>query len=766
MSVNTDTAEIATLNIRCPVVAMSTPPETVAGYQLVERLGTGGMGVVYRGVYGDATAAVKLIRHDYCPPGTHARFAAEWRALARMNHPNISKLLSTGCLPEGQPYFIMEYIQGQSLVRHCDTHRLDIPRRLELFAQICDGVHHAHQKGILHRDLKPGNVLVTNIDGQFVPKIIDFGLARPVDETEQRAEHTLAGMILGTPQYMAPEQTLGNPNDVDTRTDVYSLGAILYELLTGTPPIGKVEPHADPASLLSRVRSLDTEPPSQRVAATDNNDTIAIARGTTPLRLMRELRGDLGRVVLKAIQPDRENRYDSVAALAVDIRHVLAHEPVSVVRATPMQRIRKFVKRYPVATASVAVALLAIILGGLASTIGMVRAWDAERLAQQRLTELDAAKAEVERTLRESESAREAAEELNRRHRSLSAMYNDPRTIWRRPSPFEDQKTLAELRSVAKRLLSDSAIDPQRHIWLQTTFASIAAVLSCKEDALEQQREALRCAAAFYGEESPHTVGFRAHLMQMCGDFQEWGELEPLLKRMAASYERMYGPRSPELISVQFAIADLYSQTNRDQLAIEQYRKTLVTGRAVMTLNDPMVFQNVLAYARLLAEEGGPEAVPEVKALMRDAKPYADKVCTKKFDSFADQLEEIGQIAFLIHDYEAAERTFRELIAYRLQHEPGAWDVHYTRSRLSSVLLAKKQVADAEKLALESFHSLVEYRREQGKIPNNIISRALDRVVDIYYRTGRLDQAKQWEQQRWDYIRERAPRPRKSISTP
>ena len=308
----------------------------VAGrYKLLQPIGEGGMGSVWMAEQTEPVkrkVAVKLIRAERGSSTTIlARFEAERQAIALMDHPNIAKLLDAGTTADGVPFFVMELVKGIPLNQFCDEHKLDVPERLALFTQVCSAVQHAHQKGIIHRDLKPTNILVESHDGKPVPRVIDFGLAK-ASSGMQLSEHTLFtgfGAVLGTPLYMAPEQATFNAVDVDTRADLYSLGVVLYELLTGSTPVTRETfKHAALDEMLRLIREQDAEAPSNRLSSTDARPAIAANRHTDPAKLSRFLKGELDWIVMKALAKERDRRYESANGLARDIERFLKHEPV------------------------------------------------------------------------------------------------------------------------------------------------------------------------------------------------------------------------------------------------------------------------------------------------------------------------------------------------------------------------------------------------------------------------------------------------------
>jgi serine/threonine protein kinase len=350
----------------------------IGPYKLLRKLGEGGMGQVW---LADQTApvrrrvALKLIRADMYDQSVLHRFQSEQQSLAMMDHPAIAKVFDAGTTPAGQPYFAMEYVEGSPINVYCDQKRLSIRERLELFARVCEGVQHAHQKAVLHRDLKPGNILVVELDGKAVPRIIDFGLAKATAPSmESEAFFTQVGIFLGTPGYMSPEQADPGIIDVDTRTDVYSLGVVLYELLTGSLP-------SDTASwkklrldeVLRKLRDEDPPRPSTKVTAERATAASrALARKTVPTQLAGLLRGDLDWITLKAVEKQRERRYATPSDLAADIARYLQNRPVAAGPASALYRVHKFVRRNGTVVA-LAALIGAVSIAGIVGTLVQAR---------------------------------------------------------------------------------------------------------------------------------------------------------------------------------------------------------------------------------------------------------------------------------------------------------------------------------------------------------------------------------------------------------
>src|SRR5262245_29762905 len=391
------------------------PGTTVGPYKLIEQIGEGGMGTVFMAEQTEPVrrmVAVKIITPGMDSRQVLARFDAERQALAIMDHPNIAKVLDAGTtgtpspLPlspkggeeesvplapaggeglevrgSGRPYFVMELVRGVPITKYCDEHYLTPRQRLELFIPVCSAIQHAHQKSVIHRDLKPSNILIALYDDQPVPKVIDFGVAKAIGRrlTEETL-HTGFGAVVGTVEYMSPEQASFNQLDVDTRSDIYSLGVLLYELLAGSPPFTRQAlTQVGVLEMLRVIREQEPTKPSTKLGTAEGLPTLAANRGTEPAKLTKLMRGELDWIVMKALEKDRNRRYETANGLARDVQRYLADEQVLACPPSVGYRFRKFSRRHKASIVTVAAVAVALIAGIMIATWQAIRARDAER---------------------------------------------------------------------------------------------------------------------------------------------------------------------------------------------------------------------------------------------------------------------------------------------------------------------------------------------------------------------------------------------------
>src|SRR5262245_22769983 len=354
-----------------------SPGTAIGPYKLIQQIGEGGMGTVWMAQQTEPVkrlVALKLIKAGMDTRQVVARFEAERQALALMDHPNIAHVLEAGTtkgepggVSPGRPYFVMELVQGVPITKYCDDQRLTPRQRLELFVPVCHAIQHAHQKGVIHRDIKPSNVLVALYDDRPVPKVIDFGVAKAAGRAlTERTLDTGVGAVVGTVEYMSPEQASCDQLDIDTRSDIYSLGVLLYELLAGSPPFSRKElAQAGVLEMLRVIREQEPPAPSTKLSTADGLPTLAANRGTEPAKLTKLVHGELDWIVMKALEKDRNRRYETASAFAADVQRYLQDEPVLAGPPSSLYRFRKFARRHKRAVLTASVVVVAAVAGAL-----------------------------------------------------------------------------------------------------------------------------------------------------------------------------------------------------------------------------------------------------------------------------------------------------------------------------------------------------------------------------------------------------------------
>ena len=488
--------------LRAPLPIL--PALSIGPYRLLERIGEGAMGEVYLAEQVRPVArrvALKVIKPGMDSREVIARFESERQTLALMSHPSIAHIIDAGTTDAGRPYFAMEYVPGVPVTQYCDRHRLDIDARLELFLQICGAVQHAHQKGVIHRDLKPSNLLVADLDGKPVPKVIDFGISKAMSSLHEPGRaHTRMGHLIGTPEYMSPEQAQLSPLDVDTRSDIYSLGVVLHELLTGILPFNASASTATPAELVQELLTHDPAAPSTRVnVQAPELQAAAAARQMSVRQLAARLSGDLDWIVLKTLEKDRNRRYASPSELAADIRRHMANQPVTAGPPSAVYRMRKFATRHRLA--------LALVGGVFAATVafGVLMARQAREIAVQR----DEAKFQAQRAEASSEFMSLMLEEVGPGGRALTSAELLQRGVELLDKRYGDDPAFSArmLLQMARRFMDIGSTDKQAEL-----LARAEALALEVEGRRTARRRALRDRAFGARCESPRPgEGAHAH---------------------------------------------------------------------------------------------------------------------------------------------------------------------------------------------------------------------------------------------------------------
>jgi eukaryotic-like serine/threonine-protein kinase len=538
-------------------------PDEIAGtvigrYHLLQKIGEGGMGEVWLAEQKEPVrrrVALKLVKAGMNSREVIARFESERQALALMDHPAIAKVFDAGSTPEGAPYFVMEYVAGVPITNYCDNHRLNTRERLDLFMRVCEGVQHAHQKAIIHRDLKPSNILVINVDGRAAPKIIDFGVAKAL--TQKLTADTMftrVGALLGTPQYMSPEQADSAGEDIDTRTDVYSLGIILYELLAGAPPLDLRRIAFD--EFLRRLREEEPSKPSTKIRTQDAATSTALAhkRQTEPLALAKEIRGDLDSITLKALEKERSRRYGSPSDLAADIGRHLNNEAVLAVPPSAAYRARKFARRYRVALAT-AGAFLLVLLAAAGISV-----WQSIRATKQR-DRADAAAA----------SAQAVNDFLQN---DLLAQAGASSQVGPSAKPDPDLKVRTALDRAAARIAGKFDRQPEVEAAIRETIGQTYTDLGLYPEAQKQLDHALDLYRRVLGAENPKTLQTMNRLGETAARQGKYPEAEAIFSRTLGIQRRVVGPEHPDTLLSMNNLASSYFYQGKSAEAEALYRQT------------------------------------------------------------------------------------------------------------------------------------------------------------------------------------------------
>ncbi|WZP00902.1 serine/threonine-protein kinase [Isosphaeraceae bacterium EP7] len=491
-------------------------PGTVIGlYKLREVIGEGGMGTVYlaeQTIPVRRWVALKVIKPGMGSKQVVARFEAERQVLAMMDHPNIARVLDAGMTPVGHPYFVMELVRGLPISEYCDRQQLSVAERLELFVLVCRAVQHAHQKGIIHRDLKPSNVLVTVIDGVGVPKVIDFGVAKAAGQAlTDNTVYTGFHQFVGTPLYVSPEQAELSGVDVDTRSDIYSLGVLLYELLTGTTPFDSETLKRAAFDEMRRIiREEEPQRPSTRLSSLgDNLSAVSARRKADPRRLGTSMKGELDWVVMKALEKDRRRRYETANDFAADVMRHLNDQPVEACPPTARYRLGKFARRHRIALTTTALVGGALLAGVAASVAMAIRAAEAER---QTASSLEQARGSLAEAGRQRALARRAVDEMYTQVAQKWLSREGARTPLQREFL---EKALAFYEAFAR----ERADDPKARAEVGQAAARVGEIrshLGLSAEAMEAHRRALDVFRLLAGE-FPGEPEYRRGVAQSLG---------------------------------------------------------------------------------------------------------------------------------------------------------------------------------------------------------------------------------------------------------
>jgi eukaryotic-like serine/threonine-protein kinase len=598
-----------------PVTSSSLAVDRVfAGrYKLRQKLGEGGMGEVWVTDQIEPVqrrVALKVVRIGHDTDKMLARFEQERQALAVMDHPNVAKVLDAGVDEAGRPFFVMELIKGVAITDYCDAEKLSPRQRIELFIPVCHAVQHAHQKGIIHRDLKPSNILVGLYDDRAVPKIIDFGVAKATGlRLSEQSIYTEIGSLIGTLEYMSPEQAEPNNLDIDTRSDIYSLGAVLYELLTGTVPFTRKElQSAAFVEMLRIIKEVEPPKPSTRLSGSGTLPSVAAVRRTEPSKLVALLRGELDWIVVKCLEKGRARRYATANALAIDLQRYLANETVAARPPSAGYRFRKFLRRNR-ALVSAAAIMLILLLGGIVGTsIGLVRANQARHDEAERAEGERRAKLSAEKRLAQIEKGIEI----------LGSIFEniDPNAEEKEGRPL--RMILADrLDQAAAELDGETVGDPVMMARLQDRLGQSYLGLGHYDKAVPLFAKAVATRRAEYGEDDPRTLRSMSGLATAYHQSGKVKKAIELLEYVRDVQLRTIGPKNRDTLRTQNELGWMLWLTGEPKKAVELLEHVRDERVALFGENDEDTIDTYRGLGNAYTSIGKrPEAIESAKKML------------------------------------------------------------------------------------------------------------------------------------------------------
>jgi len=747
-----------------PMKPVAEGPGTVIGpYKLLQQIGEGGMGVVFMAEQTaplQRTVALKVIKPGMDTRAVIARFEAERQALALMDHPNIAKIFDAGTTDSGRPYFVMELVKGIPITEYCDQCDVTTRERLELFVTVCQAIQHAHQKGVMHRDIKPTNVMVTMQDGRPAPKIIDFGVAKAINQrlTEQTLMTAFAQMV-GTPLYMSPEQAELSPLGVDTRSDIYSLGVLLYELLTGATPFDKDRLHAASYDEMRRILR-DEEPPrpSARLStlAADMATTIAERQRTEPHRLIQAVRGDLDWIVMKCLDKDRNRRYATVGALIEDVQRYLKDEPVEACPPSVVYRFNKFVRRNRGLLTAAGLLAAVLIFGTALSVSQAVRATRAERLAKTGYEAERLARQEADEARREAENDRlqakqHAAAATAEAAKSKATVNLLQQMLTPEVDRARDYTVRQMLDDFSDHLSARLADQPELEAEIRTIVAGVYQKLSMFEKAEPHLQVALNLRRQHLGQSHPQVADSLLACAWNANGRGQFAQAEAQA-REALSTARQRGD-SPAILTALYSLQNFLNQQGKYDGAESIGSEALAMVRS-LDLERERVACDVLF--GLAASRVAQSRWVEAESLIRQGLAIAAELNGEHDHRTAALQTNLVRVLQARGAYAEAEEVCRQALkTFHATLGSRHVAVAELNHRLAVNLLARGDLQAAETKLFEARSTALELASEE---PGNVAHRRVLNsirwtIADMYARHGQRDKALK----EWNEIIEREP---------
>ncbi|MCZ6687997.1 MAG: serine/threonine-protein kinase [Planctomycetota bacterium] len=765
-------------------------PDRIGPYRIIRELGTGGMGVVYLAEQDEPLRRQVALKHIKLGMDTRevvARFDNERHALALMNHPHIAQVFEAGAAENGRPYFVMEYVDGMPVTEYCDQRRLGIPDRLALFRRVCDAVQHAHQKGVIHRDLKPSNILVTGENGGAAPKIIDFGVAKATNQRiAEKTAFTELGRVLGTPEYMSPEQAVADIQDVDTRSDVYSLGVVLYELLVGVLPFDPQELRKLPyEEIRRRIREEEPPKPSTRISGLGQNGEVASRRQRADTQsLVRLIRGDLDWITMKAMEKDPGRRYGTVSEFSADLDRYLQDEPVVARPPSAMYRMAKLVRRNKTKVTAAAFVAFALVAGTVVSTWSLIEARVAlrEKEQERQRTEDEKEKTREALVMAEEETAaaqiswaraEREAEKQTRIRRFLVDMFGSARPEDRGPNV----KVIDVLKGAYRKIATEFADLPEIQSALHTTIANTYLTLAMHNEAERHALAAHDINRRIYGEDHPETAVPMRDLVTVYRGQGRLEEAEDLARKTLKKYRDALEGDDRLRLELQVALTFVLVEAGKLGEAEQVGRETVDELRLLYGVDDRVTIDGLCALASVRGRQGftrenwellleASEAAARVfgatnsvtmgilSLLARGYQASGDLGTAREIlyrvlesekrdlgENHSATLQTLASIALLLRDldqHQEAERLCREVLQKAEIAMPGRRLIRVRSQKLLIVLLKEgRRFEEAEKIAREF---LEESRRIEGPDHQNTLY-LMNILAQVVGDSGRLDEA-------------------------